>query len=91
VSSLLQAELVQAPQPFFIKDVLQSSDYLHVPPLDPFQKLHFLPELGSPDLNMEFQMGPHKERDEGVNRLLHPAGCPSSVAAQDAVGLLGCM
>jgi len=36
---LLQAEQAQFPQPFFIGEVLQPSDRLHGPPLDP---LHIL-------------------------------------------------
>ena len=33
--SLLQAKQAQFPQPFFIREVLQPSDHLHGPPLDP--------------------------------------------------------
>mgnify|MGYP001853276447 FL=1 len=38
--SLLQAEQDQLPQPVFIEEVLQPSDHLRGPPLDPLQQLH---------------------------------------------------
>lgn len=37
---LLQNEQAQIPQPLFIGEVLQPSDALCSPPLDPFQQLH---------------------------------------------------
>jgi len=33
--------------------------------------------------------GPHKDRIEGDNPILHPVGHPSSDGTQDTVGLLG--
>ena len=44
--SLLQAKQAQFPQPFLIGEVLQPSDHLSGPPLDPLQELHVLPVLG---------------------------------------------
>jgi len=40
--SLLQAEQAQFPQPFLTGEVLQPSDHLSGPPLDPLQELHVL-------------------------------------------------
>ena len=48
--SLLQAEQGQLPQPFFIGEVLQLSDHLHVPPLDKPQHFYILLLLGPPGL-----------------------------------------
>ena len=45
--SLLQAEEVQIPQPFLTGGVLQPSDPLHGPPLDPLQELH-IPQVLRP-------------------------------------------
>ena len=47
--------------------------------------------LGAPDLDVGLQVGPHKGRAEGDNHLPPPAAHSSLDAAQDAVGLLGCM
>ena len=38
--SLLQAKKAQLPQPFLVVEVLQTSDHLSGPPLDPLQELH---------------------------------------------------
>ena len=45
--SLLQAKQSQFPQPFPTGEVLQPSDHLSGPPLDPLQELHVLPVLGA--------------------------------------------
>ena len=58
--SLLQAKPAQFPLPFLIGEVLQPSDHLSGPPLDPLQELHILPLLGAPGLDAVLQMGPHK-------------------------------
>lgn len=42
------------------------------------------------DLDAVLQVRPHESRAEGGNHLTHPAGHPSSDAAQDAAGLPGC-
>ena len=44
--SLLQAEEPNLSQPVLILEVLQTSDHLRGPPLDPLQQLHVLPVLG---------------------------------------------
>ena len=49
--SLLQAQQAQFPQLFLIGEVLQPSDHLSGPPLDPLQELHILPVLGAPGLD----------------------------------------
>ena len=49
--SLLQAEQAQLPQPVFVGEVLQPSDHLCVPPLDPLQQLPVFLVLGAPDLD----------------------------------------
>ena len=58
--SPLQAKQAQFPQPFLTGEVLQPSDHLCGPPLDPLQELHILPVLGAPGLDAVLQMGPHK-------------------------------
>ena len=50
--SLLQTEQAQLPQPFFIGEVLQASDYLHGPRLDPLQQHHIFLVLEAPGLHM---------------------------------------
>ena len=57
---LLQAEQSQFPQPFLIAEVLQPSDHLSGPSLDPLQEFHIFLVLGAPDLDAVLQMGPHK-------------------------------
>ena len=44
--SLFQTKQAQFPLPFLIGEVLQPSDHLSGPPLDPVQELHILPVLG---------------------------------------------
>ena len=68
---------------FFIGEALQSSDHLHVPPLNSLQLLCILPVLGAPGLDAVLQMEPHKGRAEGDNHLPLPAGHPSFDAAQN--------
>jgi len=64
--SLLQAKQSQFHQPFLTGEVLQPSDHLSGPPLDPLQELHVLPVLGAPGLDTVLQMGPHKELSRGA-------------------------
>ena len=73
---LLQAEQAQLPQPVFVEEVLQPSDHLCGPPLDPLQQLHIFPVLGAPDLDAVLKMGPHKSRAERDSHLPVPAGHP---------------
>ena len=54
--SLLQTERAQTPQPFFTGEVLQPSDHLHGPPLEPLQQLHVFLVLGALDLDTVVQM-----------------------------------
>jgi len=62
--------------------VLQPSDYLCDPPLDPLQQLHIPLGPGAPGLHTVLQMGPHKGRVQGHN----PAGHSFCVAAQRTIG-----
>ena len=57
--SFLQAEQAQLPQPVFLGEVLQPSDHLFGPPLQPQQLPVFL-VLETPDLDAVLQMGPYK-------------------------------
>jgi len=52
----------QFPQPFFTGELLQPSDHLSGPPLDPLQELHVLLVLGVPGLDSVLQMRPRKGR-----------------------------
>ena len=87
--SLLQAEQAQLPQMSFIREVLQLSDNLCAPPLDPFQKFHILLVLEASDLDTGLQVGPQDSRAE-KNHLLLPAGHSRFEATQDTFGLPGC-
>ena len=58
--SLLQAEHPQLPQPVLIGKVLQPSDHLSDPPLDPLQHIHVLLVLGAPELDAVLQVGSHE-------------------------------
>ena len=53
--SLFQAEQAQLPQPFFIEEMIQPCDHLHVPPLVLLQLLHMLLVLGTPCLGTVFR------------------------------------
>jgi len=72
--SLFQAEQAQFFLPFFIREVLQPSDHLHCPPLDPLQKPHIFPMLGAPGMDTVLQLGPHKGRVERDNHFPLPPG-----------------
>jgi len=71
--------------------VLQPSDHLCGPPLDPLQQLHVLLVLRAPELDAGLQVGSLQSRVEGWNHLPRPAGHTSLDAAQDMFALLGCM
>ena len=71
--SLLQAEQAQLLQPLFTGEVLQPSDHLCGPPLDPLQQLLIFPVLGTPDLDALLQTGPHEGIVERDNNLPVPA------------------
>ncbi|KAK4829553.1 hypothetical protein QYF61_005222 [Mycteria americana] len=88
--SLLQAEQPQLSQPGLVGEVLQPSDHLCGPPLDPLQQLHVLPVLRTPGLDAALQVGSQQSGAEGQNHLPPPAGHAAFDAAQDTVGLLGC-
>jgi len=83
---LLQAKQAQFPQLFFIEELLQTSDHLSGPPLDPFQELQGFLVLGATGLDAAHQIGPHKSQVEWGNHLPLPVGYPFS----NAVGLSGC-
>jgi len=70
--------------------VLQPSDHLRGPPLDPLQHIHVLLMLRAPELDTELQVGSHKSGVKRQNPLPRPAGHASPYAAQDMVGFLGC-
>ncbi|KAK4817028.1 hypothetical protein QYF61_026034 [Mycteria americana] len=53
--SLLQAEQPQFSQPVFTGEVLQLSDHLRGPPLDPLQQVHAFPVLRTPELDAVLQ------------------------------------
>lgn len=80
-----------SPQPFFIREVLQTSDHLSGALLDPLEQLCIFFVLGSLSLDIVLQVGPHKDRVEENNHLLLPAGLPSFDAVQSTVELPGCM
>jgi len=84
--SLLQAEQPQLSQPVLIAEVLQPSDHLRGPPLDPLQHIHVLPMLGAPELDAGLQVGSHENGVKGQNPLPRPAGHASLDAAQDTLG-----
>ena len=88
--SLIQAKQAQFSEPFLVGEMLQPSDHLSGPPLEPLQELHILPVVGVPDLDAVLQMGPHKSRVEGYYHLPLTAGLSFFNAAQDTVGLPGC-
>ncbi|KAK4815207.1 hypothetical protein QYF61_021826 [Mycteria americana] len=71
-------------------EVLQPSDHVCGPPLDPLQQLHVLLVLRTPELDTALQVRSHQSRAEGQNHLPRPAGHAALDAAQDTVGLLGC-
>ena len=62
-----QAEQAQLLRPVLTEEVLQPSDHVHGPPLDPLQQLHIFPVLGAPDLDAVLQVGPRKGRAERDN------------------------
>lgn len=65
-SKLFHLQAEQPSQPFFMGEILQISDHLHGPPLNP---LHVLPMLWTPELDALLQAGSHEGRVEGVNHL----------------------
>ncbi|PKU46357.1 rna-directed dna polymerase from mobile element jockey- hypothetical protein [Limosa lapponica baueri] len=77
-------------QPLLTGEVLQASDHLRGPPLDPFQQVHILPVLRTPELDAVLQVGSHESRAEGQNHLPGPAGHTSFNATQGVLGFLGC-
>jgi len=89
-SSLLQAEQPQFSQPVLIGKVLQPSDHLCGPPLDPLQHIHVLLMLVAPELDAVLQVGSQESGVKRHNHLPRPAGHASLDAAQDTVGFLGC-
>ena len=68
-----QAKQAQFPQPFLTGELLQPSDHLSDPPVDPLRELHVLPVLGTPDGASQI---------EGDSHLPVPAGHPCCNAAQ---------
>ena len=68
--SLLQAEHVEIPQPFFTGEVFQPSDHPCGLCLDPLQNLLIFLVLKDPELDTAHQVGSHKGGVEGKNHLL---------------------
>lgn len=85
--SLLFSRQAQLPQPVFIAEVLQSSEHLHVPPLDPLQQFHILLVLDHTGLQTRL----YKSRGKGDNHLPWPTGNPSADTGQGNTGFLGCI
>jgi len=81
---------VSLPQPFFIREVLQLSDHLCIPPQDLIQHLDICLVLDAPDYDAVIQMEAQNSGTEGDNPLPLLSAHSSFDAAQDAVGLLGC-
>ncbi|PKU44630.1 hypothetical protein llap_5066 [Limosa lapponica baueri] len=59
-----ETEQTQVPQPFLIREMLQAPHHLCSPLLSPLQQFPVHLELGSPELDMVLQMGPHQGRVE---------------------------
>ena len=70
--------------------MLQPSDHLSGPSLDPFQELGILSLLEALGMDTVLQMGPHRGVAEGANPLPLTAGHPSVHAIEDTAGFLGC-
>lgn len=68
--------------------MLQTSDPLRDPSLDPFQKVHVL-VLGAPELNAVLEVGGHVSRTDN-NHFTWPSGHISFEAAHDTVDFVGC-
>ncbi|KAJ7401573.1 hypothetical protein BTVI_94439 [Pitangus sulphuratus] len=70
-------------QPFFVREILQTSTHPYSPSLDPLQQFLVFLELGSPELDTALQMWPHQGRVEGQDHLPQPAGDAFPKALQD--------
>ena len=80
----------ELPQPVFVGEVFQPSEYLCGCLLDLLQKLHIFLVLGSPDLDVVLQVGLMKAEKRGTITHPRPAGHPYFDAVQDTVNLPGC-
>jgi len=85
--SLLQAE---EPNSALVVEVLQPSDHLHGPPIDPLLQLQVVLVLVTPELDTVLQAGSHQSSVDGKDHLPQPAGHAALDATQDTVGFLGC-
>ena len=56
-------------QPVLVGEVLQPSDHLRGPPLDPLQHIHVLLVLGAPELDAGLQVGSDESGVKGQNPL----------------------
>ncbi|KAK4811347.1 hypothetical protein QYF61_027576 [Mycteria americana] len=86
----VKAKQPQLSQSVLIGEVLQPSDHLHGPPLDPLELVHVFLILGAPELNTVLQVGSHESGVEGENHFPRPAGHAFFDAAQDTIVFLGC-
>ena len=83
--SLLWAEVTPLSQPVLTGEVLQTSDHLCGPPLDPLQQLYVLFVFRAPDLDAVLHLESLKSRVKGQNHLPQSAGHASLDATQDRV------
>lgn len=88
--SLLHADQAHFFQPFLFCQVLQSSNHLDGPLLNPFQFLNVSFELEGPRLDTVFQMWPNKCWGEWNYHVLWSAGCRLAEAAHDTICLHCC-
>ena len=70
--------------------MLQPSNHLCGPPLDPLQKHHIFAVLEASDQVTVLLPGTQEGIIEGAGYLLRPPGHPSSDGAQDIIGFPGC-
>jgi len=86
--SLLQAEQPKISEPFLTGEMLQSFNHLCGPLLDSVQYVHFSLVLGSSELHVALQMGPHQCWVEGKDHRSPPASSTPLDAAQDTISRL---
>lgn len=81
-SSRLKSQLSQHVS---IVDMLHPSNDLDDPSLDSLRQVHVLAVMGSPEVDVELQVGSYESRVEGQNHFACPAGHAALDAAQDTV------
>ena len=83
--SLLQAKQARFPQAFFLAEVLQPSDHLCGPPLDPLYQLHVLLVLATPGLDPVLRVGPHRSQVEGDSPITSLSLLPAPFLIQPGI------